>query len=83
MTKKGMEKTYYEVMDCISKDGHVAKRGLYMLDGILVPGMVWIKQDENIMHMRTTYWNTEKQLTIKQLVKLLAVWEECVIKEKE
>ena len=27
--------------------------------------------------------NTDKQLTIKQLVKLLAVWEECVIKEKE
>ena len=33
--------------------------------------------------VNTICWNPDKQLTIKQLVKLLAVWEECVIKEKE
>lgn len=86
MTKKYAERIYASLTCKLTEDCYVTRVGAHLYDGKLLPGITYMEamdQDKDTYKVNVTCWVPDKQLTIKQLVKLLAVWEECVIKEKE
>lgn len=85
MTKGFMIEMYTILANRLTDDCYVIGAGTYSHDGKLLPGLLFKEgmDQDGEGPIKITYYNTKRQLTIKQLVKLLAVWEECVIKEKE
>ncbi len=86
MTKRYAEEEYAKLIQPLTYDCCIVRTGAHLYKGKLVPGITYMEgmdQDKDTYKVNVICWNPEKQLTIKQLVKLLAVWEECVIKEKE
>lgn len=86
MTKKYAEEIYASLTCKLTEDCCIVRTGAHLYNGKLLPGITYMEgmdQDKDTYKVNVTCWVPDKQLTIKQLVKLLAVWEECVIKEKE
>lgn len=84
MTKRYIEEIYATLRSRLTDDCYVTRVEAHLYDGKLLPGITYMEamDQDNGGKTNTTCWVPDKQLTIKQLVKLLAVWEECVIKEK-
>ena len=92
MTKKYTEGVFKRILEHLPEQRSITGVSLYLSKGMLMPRVTYnnpvdIREDEDGTYVSESSGfmglDTEKQLTIKQLVKLLAVWEECVIKEKE
>lgn len=92
MTKRYAEGVFKCILEHLPEQRSITGVSLYLSKGMLMPRVTYNKPVEIIENEDGTCisessgfmgLDTDKQLTIKQLVKLLAVWEECVIKEKE
>lgn len=85
MTKGFMIEMYTTLANRLTDDCYVIGAGTYPHDGKLLPGLLFKEgmDQDGEGPTKITYYNTKRQLTTKQLIKLLTVWEECVIKEKE
>ena len=85
MTKRYAEEIYASLTCKLTEDCCIVRTGAHLYNGKLLPGITYMEamDQDNGGKTNVTCWVPDKQLTIKQLVKLLAVWEECVIKEKE
>ena len=85
MTKKYAEGIYVSLTCNLTDDCYITRVEAHLYDGKLLPGITYMEamDQDNGGKTNITCWVPDKQLTTKQLIKLLTVWEECVIKEKE
>lgn len=92
MTKKYAEGVFKCILEHLPEQRSITGVSLYLSKDMLMPRVTYNKPVEIIENEDGTCisessgfmgWVPDKQLTTKQLIKLLTVWEECVIKEKE
>ena len=85
MTKRYAEEEYAKLIQLLTYDCCIVRTGAHLYKGKLVPGITYMEgmdQDKDTYKVNVICWVPDKQLTTKQLIKLLTVWKECVIKEK-
>ena len=85
MTRKYAEEEYAKLIQLLTYDCCIVRTGAHLYDGKLVPGITYMEgmdQDKDTYKVNTVCWVPDKQLTTKQLVKLLAVWKECIKKRR-
>ena len=80
MTKKYAEEIYATLRSRLTDDCYVIGAGTYPHNGKLLPGLLFKEgmDQDGEGPIKINCWVPDKQLTIKQLVKLLAVWENSV-----
>lgn len=84
MTRKDIETIYRTVVAQFPDNSIVDKIGIYEAKDMLCPGVVSVTYiedcNENGVTIRTSAstlcWITDKQLTLKQLKKIVSVWTE-------